>query len=216
MQLASVTSLDVSGLTESQIAQIRREINNLVAENAQAKADKELMDCMDFAFVENRFRSELMVPVVPLYTYGKTPPQYLTIHFPHIPKDHPMHPIAMRGSLRAMEIKRDPQGHLQLGEEIFARWARRAKLTALSHDEFDEKAGDIITAAYKKKWSAFRLKNLGVCFLGRDYNSVYVNGQQAIVSDKELIQLRAMHSITKRLETLDAKISKSHLNGVEA
>ena len=211
-----MTSLDVSGLSKSQIELIRCEIDNLVAENAQAKADKELLDCMDFALVEKRFRSELMVPVVPLYTYGEKPPQYLTIPLPGIPKDHPMRPIAMRGSLEAMEIKRNPQGHLWLGEEIFSRWARRVKLTALSHDEFDEKAGDIIKAAYKKKWSAFRLKNLGVCFVGRDYNSVYVNGQQAIVSDKELVQLRTMHSITQRLDTLDAKISKSNMNGVEA
>jgi len=131
---------------------------------------------------------------------------------------HPRRPVIMSGAREvrvarnAWSSSRSPNGW---AFKLFERAVRRAKITALSLDEFDEKTAPILKAIRARYYTSYQFdRNIAKPaaygpfsrFYSDEKTLAYVGGKQAWLSLSERSNIRALRRIIEKTDKLDKRL----------
>lgn len=201
-----MADIDLSALPESVLNQIESLVQD---HNKRAKwkllldegTEEEIIECARKECVTNDH-----IVLASKYKANEVPRiLYCPIGF----MDHPRRPVAMRGSLAAMIMRRSASSFTcanGLADDILERFIRFKKVTAFTQEEFDEVVKPAIDKLRQKFSTSYHFPRRWGGWLPIWSYSVVIKGRVVIVDEHQRTYLNRLFSIIRKTDVLEERV----------
>lgn len=202
-----MADIDLSTLPES----VLNQIESLVQDHNQREKWKRLLDEGTEEDIIDCARKECMandnIVLASKYKMHEAPRiLYCPIGF----MNHPRRPVAMRGSLAAMIMRRSSSSFTcanGLADDILERFISFKKVTAFTQDEFDEVVKPAIEKLRQKFRTSYHFPRRWGGWLPFWSCSVLIKGKIVMVDEHQRNYLNRLFSIIRKTDVLEERVN---------